>query len=352
MSSSLITRPLSLGESLDVAFRLYRKHFWKLVLTVGGLILPVQFLAQLFSLWSSLRYPLFDGFQTGAGFGNAPAWITIVQVLLGIIALILSLFASVAVLWQANRILMGESPGVLESWRGGLRYIWRYIGLSFLLGIVVFVVMFVLAFSFIIPCLGILMAIAILIFGFYLFIRLILAPMALVADDLGPIDAIKKAWDMSRDRFWRIFFYGFLLWLLVFVLYFLPMSFVQAQALRAGITAETLKNFTIISFVVGIISNILSVLWTPLYTLALMVLYHETRIRQKPDLLIEDQIAALEAEADVFAEVQSDVDASIAETSLSAEVEDAREEAATQLDEIVDSMEEIADDSLSIENED
>ena len=295
MPSSLITRPLSMGELLDVTFRVYRKHFWKLVLTAGGLLVPIQILSNLFGMAILYKYPYSTGMlgMLEGGVEQMPVWVFGIQIALALVVWFLSLLTGVALMWLSNSLLTGETPGVTESWRAGLGLFLRYLGLLILLAVIGIVVMLGLFILGIIPCLGLFLMVGGFIAIFYLYVRLILAPMAMVADDVGPIDAIKNAWRTSKGRFWRIFAYGLLLWILAFVFYVLPSSAMQFWMIAADVTYQT---FAIFSAGMRIVLSIINALWTPLYLLALMALYHELRARYQPGGDIEQRLAALEAE--------------------------------------------------------
>ena len=296
MSSSLITRPLSIGELLDVTFRVYRKHFWKLVLTAGGLMVPIQILNYLLGLAILKAYPYNTG-MVGMIEGSAegaPLWVLGVQIALALVVWFLALLTGTAIMWLSNSLLTGNAPGVTESWRAGLGLFLRYLGLIILLGVIGMVVMLGLFIMTIIPCLGLFLMFGGIIGIFYLYVRIILAPMALVADDVGPISAIKNAWYTSKGHFWRIALYGLLLGILAFVFYALPSILIQTWVLMSDFSVET---FAILSTVVGIGISLINALWTPLYLLAMMVLYHELRLRNQPGGDIEQRLAALEAEA-------------------------------------------------------
>ncbi len=294
MSSSLIHRPLSVGELLDVTFRIYRKHFWKLALTAGALLFPLQTILNLLQLFQFRYYPGMFGVEGQNAAAQAPLWLSFSQIALSLVVIFISILAMIAVIWMADRLLRGESPGVKESWRAGLRYYLRYLGLLALLLVLFFAVAFLWLLLSIIPCLGLFLMLGGLAFFLYFYTRLILAPFALVAEDCGPVTAIKATWRISAARFWRIFLYGLLLLVLALVFYGAPMFFLQTRLFSSIITGD-LGTWLTLTPIIRIIFNLLSILWTPLYTVALMTLYHDLKLRKKPGAAIEQRIEALEA---------------------------------------------------------
>ncbi len=293
MSSSLITRPLSMGELLDVTFRIYRKHFWKLVLTAGGLIIPMNIISEVLG-FAQNRYYFGGGVEAFMnGETTIPFWITGLQVIVGFATLFIALLTGAAIIWMVNRIIFGEAPGVVQSWRAGLRYLLPYLAVALLLGLAAGIGMIGLIILAIIPCLGFFLMIGGIVFFFYLYVRLILSPMALIIDDIGPIDAIKAAWRASKGAFWRIAGYGLLLAILAFVFYIGPLLLMEYWMLSSAVNAP--ESVIGIATALGFVINIINILWTPLYIAALVLLYHDLKLRNQPGAAIEQRIAALEA---------------------------------------------------------
>lgn len=293
MSSSLITRPLSMGELLDVTFRIYRKHFWKLVLTAGGLILPINIISSLLG-FAQNRY-LFGGGMEALANGEAtvPFWMTGVQMIVGFATLFVALLTGAAVIWMTNRIIFGEAPGVVQSWRAGLTYLLPYLAMGLLLGLAAVAGMVGVIILTIIPCLGLFLMLGAAVAFFYLYVRVMLSPMALIVDDIGPIDAIKAAWRISKGSFWRIAGYGLLLAILAFVFYIGPLLLMEYWMISRAMSAP--ESIIGIATALGLVVNIINILWTPLYIAALVVLYHDLKLRKQPGVAIERRIEALEA---------------------------------------------------------
>jgi len=295
MSSSLITRPLSMGELLDITFRIYRKHFWKLVLTAGGLLLPLNIISNLLG-FAQNRYLFSGGMEAFAnGEATVPFWMTGLQMIAGFATLLIALLTGAAVIWMTNRIIFGEAPGVVQSWRAGLTYLLPYLAMGLLLGLAAIAGMVGVIILTIIPCLGLFLMIVALIAFFYLYVRVILSPMALIVDDMGPIDAIKAAWRISKGSFWRIAGYGLLLVILAFVFHLGPLLLMGYWTVFRSVSA--LESIIGIATALEFVVNIINILWTPLYIAALVVLYHDLKLRKQPGVAIEQRIEALEAAA-------------------------------------------------------
>ena len=278
MSYTLITRPLSMGELLDVAFRIYRKHFWKLVLTAGALLIPWQIINDLLAArtMSNLMSMIAAGPEAGPP-SMTPVMSSSIQGLVSLISLVAVIVSVMAATWLADRLLHGEEPGIVASWRAGLKYFFPYLIMILLIGVVGFFLFLFIIILALIPCLGILLLLGAGAGVFYLSVRIMLSPMALVVDDLGPVAAIRQAFWLSRRDFWRIAGYSLLVWILIFALNVVPMLFVKGAAM--GVAVQEPNNFMTGAAIASIISTLLNALWLPLALLALVALYHDLKLR-------------------------------------------------------------------------
>ncbi|NOX61056.1 MAG: hypothetical protein GXP42_03795 [Chloroflexi bacterium] len=313
MFPNVISHPLSLGELLDVTFRIYRRRFWRLVLTAGGLVIPIQIVSHALN-WANMGYGQsreFVPFVEGGVNPSAPIWLIWLQVGVGFLALFLVTLSNIAVTWQVNRILFGDAPSARESWRKGLSYFLRYIAIILLAALAFIIFIPILALGALIPCIVIIIALALPIVVFYFVVRLFLTPTALIVDNLGPIEAIKTTWRNSSGYFWRLAGYTLLLWILGFAFYFAPFFLIQAP-----LSSISMEDMPLIISLFGIITSVLNVLWTPIYATALVVLYHDLKLRNQPDAHIEEQLQALEAASQIVESVdEEDVSEAVLESA-------------------------------------
>jgi hypothetical protein len=107
----------------------------------------------------------------------------------------------------------GKKVGIIESFTGGLRFIWRYIGLIFLflsLGILYLITIIIsISLMFISPFLGILLFLVFFIGGFillfYLFIKWIFTIYFIIGENKGIIDSLSLSSRLVRGRWWNVF---------------------------------------------------------------------------------------------------------------------------------------------------
>ncbi len=296
MTANPLSRPLSIGELLDATFRMFRKHFWKLVLTAGGLMFPMSLISNGLQL---MQFQFLGEMMTTATEGGytpePPFWFLGAQGVVGLLSGIVVLITMTAVIWMADRLLHDESPGVIESWRAGLRFFLRYLAIILLFALAIVLSMIGLIIVLLIPCLGAIMLLVGFILYFYLYVRLILTPVALVVEDCGPIEAIQTAWRTSRGFFWRIAGYALLLGLLALVFYLVPLGLMQFFLIANAF--EPSNTLLMVSFGMSTLVSIINILWTPVYLTGLLILYYDLKLRHRPGTSLEQRIEALAAEA-------------------------------------------------------
>lgn len=319
-----IPRPLGLGDLLDRAFRLYRAHFWPLlsiaalILVPAGLInglLTGSAVVNLQSLEESrvLDSPSgIDPFTPVLGyFGAILAALLIHFVANGLAALALTAH-NVASL-QQRPLRVGQ----------GLRIAWRrfgvFIGMSLLRGLATLVVATLmvapvlcvfaawvgmianaesngstLALLGFITLTLIMYVVAIafyLIPTTYLSARWIVVVPGIVESSWGVTASLRGSWRLTRGNVWRCIGYLILLSLLNFFIASLPSLLINQVVI--GLLPDYAMFSVTLSQTVG---ALFAILWLPLSTAAVVLLYYDLRVRNESyDLSL--RIAQMEAEA-------------------------------------------------------
>ena len=119
----------------------------------------------------------------------------------------------------------------------------------------------------------------------YLTARWVAALPSLIDQDLGPIEALKKSWALTKGQSWRCVGYVLLLGLLYGVLY---LGLISIAFFAAALVYKTSVGASIAIY--AAVGAILPVLWQPLSTAAFVLLYYDLRVRQEGyDLLLRVQ---------------------------------------------------------------
>ncbi len=293
-------QPLSMGQVLDRAIRLYRQNFFAFV----GIIAVAQIISSVaaviinyFNLEQTYNYA--DPTNLAAtGLGILLAFV------LAIISGILLQIATAALTRAVADNYLGNPVSIREAY-GKIGRSWlTLIGSSMLMGLLL--VIFVLLFM--IPCIGWLLAIPGL-GGFFYFTVVVLPFLApvIVLEKQKATAAPGRAWELARRRFWWLFGFAILLYLFgqlvisgpTYLVTFLTTSLLMDGSL-SPMTATLIQQA---------ITFLFSVIYYPLQLTCITLMYFDVRVRT------EGFDLALLAAQDIEPEKQDqDIDMSVGVT--------------------------------------
>jgi hypothetical protein len=251
-------RPLGIGEILDAGIKLFLRHWRPLVLSVVGLILPVQILSALVT--ASVAPEQFDLTSTESGVEEGEeAEFLIGQ---GVIALlsVVSVLLATAVCFKA---VADAYLGVEPEWRRSLRFAVRRLGGLFGVAIVGGILVALATVALIVP-------------GVWLFVSYSVAVPALLLERVGPINALRRSFRLVRGRWWPTA--GTLLvgYLLIGILGALVTAVIMVVP---SLVAEGNTLVGALGAVVG--GTVGSVLTTPYSAAVVTLLYFDLRVRKE-----------------------------------------------------------------------
>jgi Membrane domain of glycerophosphoryl diester phosphodiesterase len=244
-------RPLSAGEILDAAFRLFRHRFGTLVLCVLVPIVPIYIIGTL--IVGSTDPTAFDVNAPTATDGTAITGRLIDQLLSGVAAAL----AVGACFKVVSAAYLGERAGVGDS----LRY-----ALGRMVPMIVAYILMVLILG--------LSLLALIIPFFFMAVKLSMTFPALVCEKTGPLKAISRSWQLTKGNWWRVF--GTLV---IVVVLMIVISLALGLVLGALLlSSESMGEvaFAILSTLVGLLIGAVTY---PLWAAVLTVLYYDLRVR-------------------------------------------------------------------------
>ena len=278
-------RPLSLGELLDQAIRLYRRNFLKFIGIIAIVQIPLAILQMLASLltfgglFAQVQNPEalspsdpFGAFGPGyfAGIG--------LSLVLGLISFILIQgVASAATARAVADNYLGESTGMLDAYEKIGRH-W----LSILAALLAMLLLYVLFFLWtIVPCVGWLTGFGILIFFSAVIVPLV-APV-IVLEKQRATQAIRRAWDLARRRFWWTLGFVFILYLFSLLIIAGP-SALLTVLMGALVGSPAGSNnpstlFTVQTIMSSLVSLVTSLIYLPLQVTCITLMYFDLRVR-------------------------------------------------------------------------
>lgn len=333
-SSTMISGPLSIAELLDRTFRALRARFGVLFLSAAMVMIPIgvvtvlltgRFLTGYFDLLdlmvtnpesASMDFDQFAGDFLGY-FGAI--------LLLSLFSMLGTTLVNLITIHHIDRFLHGADSTLSEGWRVALRRLLPMIGMQLLqfliIGFVTVIVAIVVGIAFfgvallfggaidmfsggadaanVILIIGI---IIIFIVGYLLLIVLMLAPTvffmarwlaaapSLLIEELGPLQALRRSWELTRERLWRGVIYVVLLAIFSALVISLPLALTQQVALV--LLPSQMSTILILSTVAGYLLNLF---YQPFYATGVVMFYYDLRVRAEAyDVAL--RVAALEAE--------------------------------------------------------
>lgn len=308
-SMALDLRPLSLGELLDRAFTLYRRHFW---LFVGIMALPSAIGLALNLLVELMNTAVAEPPPDPESLADAgQALLLVGMMMIGLVVGLLVYFAVYAVALGTTTLavseLYQERPVTIRSAYEQLRpKAGRLIWLMLLMALRVFGVMFpglivVFVFTGVLarlasPVLAPLIALPglVLVAGLVIFMMLRwgVAVPAAVLEDRSASEAIQRSIQLTRGRLGRVFALGVLTTIIAYAALLVFQGPFWAGAAIAGL--ESTAAFWIL--IGGTISGAIGQMFTaPIMIVGLALLYYDARVREE-GLDLQMMMAALDSD--------------------------------------------------------
>ena len=310
-----LTGPLTVGDLLDRAFRLYRSRFGLFLLTGAVLLVPIAIAAAIFlqrffasyrqTFAALMREPPGTELFPFAAFSGLLGDLTDV-ILVSLLIAAAGAIVSLSLTAQAVEALRGRSLPLMAGLRRGLRRFLPYVGMVIVqyaaiaaAAVVVLapLVLFGVALVVAAPSApagegGIFSALAaagLAICGYglafilmlapivYLSARWLVAPAILVAERTGPIDAMRRSWRLSQDNVLRMVGYLVLFYILQTIFISVPLVALQYAAML--LLPSSAGAIDLMMSLPTALSPLISVIGLPFFVAVVVLLYYDLRIR-------------------------------------------------------------------------
>jgi len=274
-----IIRPMTLGELLDKAIRLYRQNFLKFIGIYAIPFIPLMLIQSVLAIFSTTSMLT----ETANNYESFPFAPSAMAAYLGSIVVLFVQFilvrgvATAALTRAVANHYAGKSIGILDSYRT-LSNTWIKLILAL---VIVFIFVFVLFLWMIVPCIGWLSGP-----GLLFFISLVVTPLIapiISLEKLGVWASIRRAWDMGRSRFWWLIGFASVLTLLGQLIVTGP-TYLLRWVFEAVLSplANSLEQQMIVTSLIQTLANMsLSLLYVPLQLTAMTVVYFDLRTRSE-----------------------------------------------------------------------
>lgn len=269
-------RPLSLGQLLDRAFRLYRNNFLVFIGIIAITQLPAILMQIGFSSYTALESSNFflqpQDPEAIAEFLPMFGAVFAVSILLGLVSGIAALVGTATMTRAVADNYLGKSATIMGSFRKIGRSWLTLFGTLLLLGLISFVCMIPLILIAIIPCLGWAVAfLGVMVLGS---ISALVTPVVII-EKKGGMDAIKRAWGLFRLRSWWILGYFLLIGLMAYLVILGPSLIVIGLFGTIAPSAGQL----VATIVQQSVTYLLSIIFMPIQLAAITLMYFDLRIR-------------------------------------------------------------------------
>jgi hypothetical protein len=248
-------RPLSVGEVLDVSFKIVRQSFGVLAGCVFVVALPLNVLDTIITA-STRDHPFNIDSTSGSNVSTGTEWAGIVVTFA--LSVVLSALASAACFRAVSGLYLGERPTVAGSLSFAATRLVPVIALAFLY------------------FLGLIPAFLLLLIpGIWLSIAWTVSFPALLAEGVSPVEALKRSFRLVQGRWWPTLGTVLLMNILVGLI-----STIIAGTITAVLVGSTASEPT--AAVINTIANTLSAVVTlPISAAVLTVLYFDLRVRKE-----------------------------------------------------------------------
>lgn len=259
-------RAMGLAELLDEIFRLYRRQLalfagLALVVTLPGAIIGLiagsyRSVSWTTRFFQSLGNP--DALQAMAQ-TPPPQQDPVLSLLAGILRLIMVPLTLGVIVYAANEVMNGRPPTIVRALEGTLARYWALAGLSLL-------------FLLILATGIMLVSIPVTI---WMLVRAGLSVPALVAEKVGPAQAVRRSAHLVEGRWWRTLGIFSLVWIMAWLVSALLGGFVgMIIGLLPGL-AEDLRGALIV-----IAGSLVGALVVPVSYIAITLMYYDLRVRR------------------------------------------------------------------------
>jgi len=248
-------RPLGVGEVLDASFKVVRQSFGTLALCVLVVAVPLNIVNTLITASTSENaFSLDSQVSTDTGTGTQIAG-TLLTTALG---LLLTTLAAAACFHAVSRVYLGQRSTAGES----LGFAASRLGPLVVLSILYYI--------------GLIPAFILLVLpGIWLSVAWSLSFPALLSEQLGPVEALKRSFRLVKGRWWPTFGALLVMGAIVTVISAI-VGALFAATLISGLDSELLAG------ILYTIANTLSSLVTlPLFAAVLTIIYFDLRVRKE-----------------------------------------------------------------------
>ena len=254
-------RPLSVGEVLDVAIKVYTRNaptLWKIVALI---VFPVNVLGAAVTL-STLPDEVFDpnfGTQPGTFTDDDLMALVAAQIIVAIVAMITVVIATGACMKAVSDVYLGEKPTAGSSLRFAAKRVHSLVWIGLL--------------TFVLATIGL---IGLIVTGVWLWVSWTVAPAVLLVERRKGFKALRRSFLLVKGRWWQVFgatIVGAILTSIV--------GFALGSLTTPLLLTDSGENLTLTVVVDTIVNTISGILTTPFQAALVAIIYFDLRVRKE-----------------------------------------------------------------------
>lgn len=298
MSASTLLRPMTVGDILDQAIRLYRKNFVTLVGIVAIVSVPLLLINVVAALFLLQNSPFNQG-VSGESFSSPDplpfvAWI-LVTIITAIVGAVAGVFEIAALAVVVSERYLGNATTIRQAYGRVLKRWLSLFMVIIIIGLIDFALFTFLllptfgfgllgaglggpnlggalaAFGILCACLGFIPALLALI---YLNIHWLFAIQAIVLENQNSTGGMRRSWRLVRGSFWRVLGIAFIISIIV-------LFFTLGPTYLFAVVSLAFPSVVLSTVVNTIVTTTLQILISPIQLAALTLLYYDLRIRKE-----------------------------------------------------------------------
>lgn len=250
--------PLGVGETLDVAIKLYRRNATTLWTIVALVVIPLQILDVIVRRVSLPSDVFLSGGTLYSFSGQSTG--SIIVVLLASFLVAVATYIATGAVFEA---LISSYLGRPTTWRTSLAHARTRAGSLIWLALLTVVFVMIGFILFVLP-------------GIWLLVAISVAVPALMFEGVGGFAAMKRSMELVDQRWWATFIRLLAAYVLLFAVIFGITALVSAIA-----SGVTLHNVTLYVVLGGIANVIATILIAPFVSAVLTVIYIDLRVRKE-----------------------------------------------------------------------
>lgn len=312
-------RPMDVGDILDATIRVYRQKPWVfmgIIAVIVGLPLYVQQIAN--EYFNNALMGILQSLERGpeainAFYSEEFIYPSIAMFVVGTIMFFVAPLAQAAMVYSVSETILNRDAGIWDSIRVIWPRAWKII-LAYLLYVLILMVFFLPFFIFLViapltPDRIILLVGSLItfffcfVFIFYFMIKFLFIPQAVVLDDVGAVNALRRSFSLTSGYWWRTF--GIYILILLIVSIIIGLLTRSIDLVEIGMRAIPGITETVSIAIGSIIATAMSIAINPITSIATTLLYYDLRVRKEgfDMLLLSDSLKGEEDVTDPFQQV-------------------------------------------------